>query len=1181
MELGGDQVAPAAEPVGDAGPGPDGEEATFGSELRRRRRTAGLSLAKLAKELGTNKGYLSRLENGHQRPSEPFALACDDQLGAGGTLFALAAKPISGRCPYPGLTSFGTEDARWFFGRDRAVADLLGLLADASTTGYPAVLIGSSGIGKSSLLRAGLAVAVARGALPARLPGIPATLYLTPTSDPLQVLRGLQARRSLESYALVIVDQFEELFTLCGSQDQREVFIEELCRKATDGLPVVLGVRADFYGHCLTHPVLLSALRKRALPLGPMTVPELRQAITEPAAAEGLTLEPGLVEVLLRDLGAAPDADWCAAGALPLLSHTLRATWQHRNDDGVLTVTGYQRTGGVHGAIAATAARVYDELTSEQQRAVRPMMLSMVRVGDHEDDVRRPADRADLIETDPCADAVVEAFTRARLLTTSTTSVEISHEALLRAWPDLSAWISEDRAALRAQQQLQETARAWIQEDQDPHLLYQGVRLAAARDLAVRHVLGAREEAFVRASMAHQEAQARAERARVRRLRALTAALAALALLVTGAAGFAWEQKAAAQRERQLTIAGLLSGESARLARTRPDVSALLAAAAYRQRRTPQTRGALLSTQAQGFIGRLPPHPGALWSTSISDDGRILATSDNIGQAATWDVHRRKRLWTVTDRSKRLQAIAVSPDGSLVAGADHKQLWLWQAHSGALLASTTLRHGVALGALEFSADGTTLAMSGTGVQLLRVQGLEAVPSPAWTNAMPGLALHPQGTMVAGAGKDGTVRLWRLPSATSPGDRTESMPPILKAGNGPLYDVAFSPDGALLAAAGRDRVVHLWRTSDWRPAGSLNHSDEIWRLAFRADGQVLATAGEDQRVLLWNVPTRRLLTALAGHSASVHTVAFPRTGHQLVSGASDHSVALWDTGGWHGDGCTGKTVRATAYSPGGPAVTAGDNTIHYRIGDRCRHLRMDGPVHGLARGGPGGHLLAAGGNNGQFRLWDLRHPEKRHDRTLILANTVGPQQGIAISLDGTLAAAGGYDNHIRTWTITPSGLADQTIQTASSTVRALAFSPDNQTLAIGADRNVELSPRNHTGPPQRLTALSAPVTALTYNATGDTLAIGAEDGSVALWDIRTRTRTFTLASQQGPVRALLFDPSGNWLAIVGVSGAARWWTLSQPWALDHACQAHSFPGSQEWNRLLPDVRRSDIAESFPC
>ncbi|MCP9970704.1 hypothetical protein LUX57_40635 [Actinomadura madurae] len=561
-----------------------------------------------------------------------------------------------------------------------------------------------------------------------------------------------------------------------------------------------------------------------------------------------------------------------------------------------------------------------------------------------------------------------------------------------------------------------------------------------------------------------------------------------------------------------------------------------------------------------------------------------MATGDGRGRAAVWDVRRRERLWTPGDRFTRLQAVAVSPDGSLVAGTGGKELWLWDARSGALKARAPLRNAAALGALEFSADGTTLALSGTGVELLRVPSLEPAPSPPWTTPMDGLALHPKGTMVAGTGKDGTVRIWQTLSSTSPVSDAKAPPPTLKAGTGPVYDVAFSPDGALLAAAGADHVVHLWWTSGWRPAGTLKgHSDTIWHLAFRADGQVLATAGEDQRVLLWDVPARRPLTVLAGHSAAVHTVAFPRTGHRLASGSSDQTVALWDTGGWHVGGCTGTRPRAAADSSGGPAVAVDDpdgGAVHYRDVNGCHRLRMDGQIYGLARGGPSGHLIAAGGKNGRVRLFDLRHPEhKPFDLTVV--NADGPCTVPPSAPTARWPRPGGYDNRIHLWTITAGGLTGRTERRASSTVRALAFSPGDQTLAIGADRVVELTRLDRTGPPRRLTALTAPVTALAYDATGDTLAIATEDGSITLWDLPTRTRKFTLAGQQGPVRALRFDPRGDRLAIVGELGTARWWTLSLPWALHHACQTRSLPGTEEWNRLLPDVNRSDIPHITPC
>lgn len=613
------------------------QEARFGPELRRRREAEGWSLTELAGRVNYTKGHINRVENEQKRPSEEFARACDRALGARGVLLALAAAGPQ-LCPYPGLAPFGMDDERWFFGRERAAAELVCLLGDRSTDGRPVVVIGPSGAGKSSLLRAGLAPAAARGGLPGRQPGTPAVLYLTPTARPMAELRTHDERRPLDTHALVIVDQFEELFTLCGDEAERDAFTDELCRLAQAGLPVVAGVRADFYGYCLAHPQLRAALRTRSLPLGPMTRAELRQAITEPAAVAGLTLEPGLAEVLLRDLGDHAGE----AGVLPLLSHTLRSTWQHR-DDGVLTVAGYERTGGVHGAVAATAERAYSRLAPEEQEAARPVLLSLVRIGEGTDDTRRRADRSELA-ADERAEAVVEEFTRSRLLTADAEHVEISHEALLRSWPRLREWINANRVGLLVRQRLTDDATAWQAAGRDGSHLYRGTRLAAAgewHDVRSGRA-GTLECAFLEASHRHQ-------RRGTRRMRQLMAVMAALALTALVAAGFAVDGKREADLQADRAVSARLSTEADAVRPRDPALAAHLALAGFQVEHTPQAHGALIGSSAPPYATRYVT--GGLTEVTAwnsSPDGRILAEGTARGDVRVWSTQEQQSHRPVT-----------------------------------------------------------------------------------------------------------------------------------------------------------------------------------------------------------------------------------------------------------------------------------------------------------------------------------------------------------------------------------------------------------------------------------------------------------------------------------------------------------------------------------------------------
>lgn len=453
--------------------------------------------------------------------------------------------PADGAPPYQGLNYFGFADAHLFFGRERLTAELAAYLR---THRFLAV-VGASGSGKSSLVRAGVIPALhygqplADGTLPPRgsqhwpihimqpkahpLRELAATLLPDQESDLAQLrlmdelaqdarVLGLRASRLLSggpaARLLLVVDQFEELFTLCKDPSERKAFVDNLLTAAVDDgvSTVVITLRADFYAHCAAFDNLRTALANQQKYIGPMNKEELRRAIEEPAQLGGWELEKGLVELLLADVGNEP-------GALPLLSHALLETWKRRRGR-TLTLTGYAESGRVQGAIAHTAEAVFKQLaTPEQQAIAKNIFLRLTELGEGAEDTRRRAQLTELIprpEVQPTIEAVLTTLADARLITTDKGEAEVAHEALIRNWPRLRTWLDEDREGLRLYRRLTEDALEWEHLHQDPAELYRGLRLEQAvtweRTTAID--LAPLEKAFLAQSKALHAKQLRQRR---------------------------------------------------------------------------------------------------------------------------------------------------------------------------------------------------------------------------------------------------------------------------------------------------------------------------------------------------------------------------------------------------------------------------------------------------------------------------------------------------------------------------------------------------------------------------------------------------------------------------------------------------------------------------------------------
>ena len=580
-----------------------------------------------------------------------------------------AAAP--GACPYKGLAAFEVGDAAVFFGRERLVAELVARLPGASLLG----IVGPSGSGKSSVMRAGLVAAIGAGVLPGSEAWTRA------------VIRPGEHPALPERSAVLAIDQFEELFTVCRDERERATFVAALLDRARHDTIVLVAVRADFYGECARYPELSRLLGANHVLVGPMRPHELRRAVELPARRAGVAIEPGLADALVADVER-------QAGALPLLSTALFELW----DEG-LTLDAYERTGGVDGAVARLAEAAYGRLDDNGRAEARRILLRLAGEGD----VRTRVPLAELGDG-----AVLSALARDRLVTVGDGEAEVAHEALLREWPRLRTWLEEDAEGRRLHRHLTHAARDW---DGEPNELYRGPRLAAALEWADAHGpdLSARERSFLTAG---RTASGRAQR----RLRLVLGGVATLLVLALIAGVVALDQRGNARAEAVAADAQRLGAQA--LSAGDLDRELLLARQGVALDDTLQTRGNLLAAllRSPAATGVLRGDGDGLIGLDLSPDERTLALVDIDGTVTFLDRRTRRPAAPPVSvggqepclivAKVRLDHLRFSPDGSRLAVGGCRPVIL-DARTHRVLARLRV-HDEFIYTLRFSPDGRTL-----------------------------------------------------------------------------------------------------------------------------------------------------------------------------------------------------------------------------------------------------------------------------------------------------------------------------------------------------------------------------------------------------------------------------------------------------------------------------------------
>src|SRR5271157_1511328 len=997
------------------------------------------------------------------------------------------------RPPYPGLLAFDEADAAVYFGRDDDIRRLIERLNARRAQGGAKLVavLGASGAGKSSLVRAGVlprlkrdkrnwivlppfrpqlhpveelaqAVAVALG------PGADwrqwrdafASEDLTHTlSDLARDLRG--AHGSNEAQILITVDQSEELFG-AAEKTGAEQFLRILNGLQDERLPflVAMTLRSDFLGELQQAPALTNP--SEGFSLRPMPLARVRDIIEGPARVAGLTVDDALVAAAMND--AATD------DALPLLAFALRELYDRFGQKRHLTLEAYQALGDDAGQLSPlenAVRRKADEVLAaakpsvEDLQALREAFVpAMVRVNAEGEYARRPA-RFEALSTK--ARPLIERLARARLLIIQkeqdTTMVEVAHEELLRKWPLLRGWLDEEREFLIGKDQLEQDLRDWERTPaaEKSEALLSGLKLTRARTWLVEKPLQLleAERKFIQASIAHQEAEA-ARRERLRR-RVQQASVSAAVVLAICLAGAMWEWWIAKAREA--------TAESRELAaRAEQDVAAggdlgiALRTAVQAAERSPTDQAEhALRTVLGGPLEHLILHQGGpVYVGAFSPDGKLIVTAGMDHSARVWDAVSGRLLATLSGHSGPVNDAGFSPDGkSVVTASDDGTARVWDAVSGRLLAT----------------------LSGPNVEVRKA------------------TFSPDGKRIVTNGADNAARVWDA--------ETGQLRATLSGHARVVYDAAFSPDGQRIVTASDDGTARVWEADSGASRATLSgHTRVVYHAAFSPDGKRIVTASWDESARVWDAETGHLLETLIGHSGALYHAAFSPDGKRIVTASADHTAQVWNAE-------TGQVL----------AVLAGHT----------------GPVNDAAFS-PDGKRVVTASDDGTARVWDadIGHP------LAILSGLGGRVWDASFSPDGRHFVTGGEDNIARVWD-GKTGALQATLAGHSLMIYAVAFSPDGKSIVTSSADKTARVWDVETG---QLRATLSGATRLVYQAAfspdGKRVVTASQDGTARVHDAESGQLLATLAGHGGSVNEAAFSPDGKRVVTASYDSTARVW-----------------------------------------
>ena len=811
--------------------------------------------------------------------------------------------------PYRGLYAFESEQAQYFCGRDEAVRTLILRLAESRFL----AIIGYSGSGKSSLVKAGLLPQLKGDRLPASSEWEIASF--TPGEHPLGKLVDILARQQQQNQPhLLFIDQFEEIFTLCQDDEERKTFIRLIAqevKKAEVETRIILTIRGDFLNRCADYREIITLINNippTSFIITPMSFTELEEAIEKPAKLHGVTFERGLVSQISADVVNRP-------GVLPILQYALKELWrvcieEPESPEPLLTRKGYEEIGGVKGALDKRATVLYESLTTVDQAFARCLFMELVQLGEAGEVTRRRAswERLEVVADSPQQlQRVVGllAGSQQRLIITDENTVEVAHEALLSEWKLLNTWIAENLENIRLSRSLDEDCQEWLQRfNKLDEALLTGAKLAVFSEWVnkTQPRLTPLESEFLHKSLERRDreiqaqleqehelreaAEARAnaegekvkqEKAKVKAQRQRTQAFAALAVVSIALSGL-WVKSE--KHNVELVKMGEIKKwikESQTLFEDNKQIEALMA-----------------SVQALQQLKKI--------------DGKHTEELKQL-QSIIYKVREHNRLEGEQDK---VWGVSFSPDGKIASASLDSKIRLWSSQ-GELLDTISGHKGTyAYGSIRFSHDGKLMA-SASEDKIVKLWKIENRKVKLFNNflghqeVVSDVAFSLNNKFLASSSWDGNIMIWRTDSKDNKAIAThdfskEAKYESFKGAKYQIYSLEFDPnDQSRIFYSGNDHSVRFWK---WKNTikdanstdyGSHEGSGVINIIRFNIKSNILASGDSKGWIKLWNVKDGKFhdIGIIKAHDSKIYALDFSHDGKYLASSGTDETVKVWE------------------------------------------------------------------------------------------------------------------------------------------------------------------------------------------------------------------------------------------------------------------------------------------------